>query len=110
MMKYFTLAAITALVLSGCASNTQEDNYLDASFELCNTEVKVFSTSDDGKIRIICADESKFALDSAKTLDVMRDLNATYCSGEGLGKFNESRRYYSFQCKSGSLISINKNE
>lgn len=107
-MKYVGLAGLLALALSGCSSTTQEDNYLDASFELCNTEVKVFSTSDDGKVRIVCADGSKFAMDDAKTLDIMRDLNASYCSGEGLGQFNESSRYYMFKCKSGSMISINK--
>ncbi|MFV0576311.1 MAG: hypothetical protein ACK5NC_13000 [Vibrio sp.] len=107
-MKYLGLAGLMVLALAGCSSQSQEDNYMDASFELCNTEVKVYSTSDDGKVRIVCADGSKFALDNAKTLDTMRDLNANYCSGEGLGQFNETNKYYMFKCKSGSLISINK--
>ncbi|GAM69963.1 hypothetical protein JCM19236_5261 [Vibrio sp. JCM 19236] len=38
----------------------------------------------------------------------MRDINIDYCSGEGLSKFSESRRYYTFKCKSGTQLSINK--
>lgn len=108
-MKLLAAAGLIAFTLTGCASApTQQDNYMDASFELCNTEVKVYSTSDDGRVRIVCADGSKFALRSAETLEVMRDINADYCSGEGLSKFNESSRYYQFRCKSGETISINK--
>ncbi|CAM2908124.1 hypothetical protein [Vibrio rarus] len=104
------LCTLSVLFLLGCADkNTQEDNYLDASFELCNTEVSLYSVSDDGKVRIICADDSKFALSSEETLEIMRDINVDYCSGEGLSKFNESRRYYTFRCKSGTQLSINKN-
>lgn len=103
------LCAFSALLLLGCADkNTQQDNYLEASFELCNTEVSLYSVSDDGQVRIICEDDSKFALDSEQTLEVMRDINIDYCSGEGLSKFSESRRYYTFSCKSGTQISINK--
>lgn len=103
------LFLLAPLFLWGCAAkNTQQDNYLEASFELCNTEVSLYSVSDDGQVRIICADGSKFALDSEKTLEVMRDINIDYCSGEGLSKFNESRRYYTFKCKSGTQLSINK--
>ncbi|OEF23909.1 hypothetical protein [Vibrio rumoiensis] len=109
-MKYLGLAGLLVITLAGCSSPTQEDNYLDASFQLCNTDVKIFSTSDDGKVRIVCADGSKFAMDNAKTLDTMQDLNASYCSGGGLGQFNESSRYYMFKCKSGSMISINKKD
>ena len=67
-MKYLGLAGLLVITLSGCSSPTQEDSYLDASFQLCNTEVKVFSTSDDGKVRIVCADGSKFAMDNAKDI------------------------------------------
>ncbi|MGF1739567.1 hypothetical protein L4C34_00565 [Vibrio profundum] len=102
----FTLVA--SALLAGCASNTQEDNYREASFELCNTEVSVYSVSDDGRVRIICSDGSKFALNSESTLATMKDINIEYCDGEGLGKFNESRKYYSFKCKSGTLLSISK--
>lgn len=108
-MKKFGLLAVCALIIAGCSSqNTQQDNYLDASFELCNTEVDTYSVSDDGRVRIICADGSKFTMNSEETLKIMRDINIDYCTGEGLSKFNESRRYYSFQCKSGTTLSINK--
>lgn len=103
----FIALAITA-VTAGCASNTQQDNFREASFELCNTEVELYSVSDDGRVRIVCADGSKFALTSEATLETMRDINIDYCHGEGLGKFSESRKYYSFKCKSGTLLSISK--
>lgn len=108
MKTISTLALIAAALTTGCASNTQQDNYREASFELCNTEVSIYSVSDDGRVRIVCADGSKFALNSEKTLNTMRNINIEYCDGEGLGKFNESTKYYSFQCKSGTLLSIAK--
>jgi hypothetical protein len=108
-MKKLSLLGVCAIILAGCStSNTQQDNYTDASFELCNTEVDVYSVSDDGRVRIICADGSKFTMDSEETLEIMRDINIDYCTGEGLSKFNESKRYYSFKCKSGTTLSINK--
>ncbi|MEZ8824845.1 hypothetical protein AB4259_12280 [Vibrio amylolyticus] len=108
MNKFGLLALMIAAVTAGCSSNTKQDNFREASFELCNTEVDLYSVSDDGRVRIVCSDGSKFALTSEKTLDVMRDINIDYCDGEGLGKFNESRKYYSFRCKSGTLLSISK--
>ncbi|MGD8112445.1 hypothetical protein [Vibrio sp. NTOU-M3] len=108
MKKLAFLAIATAALMAGCSSNTQQDNYREASFELCNTEVNIYSVSDDGRVRIVCADGSKFALTTEKTLEIMRDINIDYCDGEGLGKFNESRKYYQFQCKSGTLLSISK--
>jgi len=105
-LPFITL--IGAALLTGCASNSQQDNFREASFELCNTEVDIYSVSDDGRVRIVCSDGSKFALDSEKTLDIMRDINIDYCDGEGLGKFSETRSYYSFKCKSGTLLSISK--
>lgn len=108
-MKKLGLAAIAlAALTAGCASNTKQDNFREASFELCNTEVDIYSVSDDGRVRIVCSDGSKFALNSEETLETMRDINIDYCDGEGLGKFNESRKYYSFKCKSGTLLSISK--
>ncbi|MGC9401590.1 hypothetical protein ACP43V_04005 [Vibrio genomosp. F10 str. 9ZC157] len=109
MNRMGLLALMFAAVTAGCANNTKQDNYREASFELCNTEVDIYSVSDDGRVRIVCSDGSKFALTSEETLEVMRDINIDYCDGEGLGKFNESRKYYSFQCKSGTLLSISKN-
>ena len=108
-MQKISLLGFLSLILVGCSSqNMQQDNYLDASFELCNTEVSTYSVSDDGRVRIICADDSKFTMNSEDTLEIMRDINIDYCTGEGLSKFNESSRYYSFQCKSGTTLSINK--
>ncbi|MCL9782812.1 hypothetical protein M9194_15370 [Vibrio sp. S4M6] len=108
MKRIGFFAVIFSALLAGCASNTQQDNYREASFELCNTKVDVYSVSEDGRVRIICSDGSKFALKSEQTLVVMKDINVEYCDGEGLGKFNESRKYYTFSCKSGTLLSINK--
>ncbi|KJY85485.1 hypothetical protein TW81_00025 [Vibrio galatheae] len=108
-MKTLGLAALAlAAVTTGCATNTQQDNFREASFELCNTEVDIYSVSDDGRVRIICSDGSKFALNSEETLETMRDINIDYCDGGGLGKFSESRNYYSFSCKSGTLLSLPK--
>lgn len=108
MNKIGFLALITSALLAGCSSNSQQDNYREASFELCNTEVDIYSVSEDGRVRIVCSDGSKFALKDEKTLEVMKDINVEYCDGEGLGKFNESRKYYTFKCKSGTLLSISK--
>ncbi len=110
MMKTATIWGIIglAVTLAGCASNTKEDNYREASFELCNTDVKVYSLDNAGRVRIVCADGSKFALKSESTLEVMRGINIDYCDGEGLGKFTESENYYLFKCKSGTTLSISK--
>lgn len=108
MIKPALAIVLTSLFIAGCANNTKRDNYQEASFELCNTEVDIYSVSDDGRVRIVCSDGSKFALNSEETLETMRDINIDYCDGEGLGKFSESRRYYSFKCKSGTLLSISK--
>lgn len=102
------LAIITAMLLAGCSSVTQRDQYMNAAFELCNIEVKVYAQSDDGRTRIICKDGSKFALRKPDTLEYMRDINMDYCLGGGLGFFTESDRYVMFKCKSGELISLNK--
>lgn len=54
-MNHIGLFALTAAaLLAGCSSNTQQDNYREASFELCNTEVNIYSVSDDGKYAL-CA-------------------------------------------------------
>lgn len=108
MNKLSLLAMVAVATASGCASNTTQDNYREASFELCNTEVDIYSLSDDGRVRIVCADGAKFALQSESTLETMRDINIDYCDGEGLGKFSESSNYFLFKCKSGTLLSIAK--
>ncbi|PMH37493.1 hypothetical protein BCU68_07710 [Vibrio sp. 10N.286.49.B3] len=109
ILKTVALAFTFAMLLNGCSSgNTKHDNYMEASFELCNTEVKLYSVSDDERVRIICDDDSKFTLKSEDTLETMREININYCDGEGLGKFSESSNYYSFRCKSGTLLSIPK--
>ncbi|GAK82982.1 hypothetical protein JCM19238_526 [Vibrio ponticus] len=108
MEKIALLAFCTSALLIGCNSPSQQDHFRQASFELCNTEVDIYSVSDDGRVRIVCSDGSKFALTETNTLETMQDINIDYCDGEGLGKFNESTRYYSFKCKSGTLLSITK--
>ncbi|MDA0146885.1 hypothetical protein [Vibrio sp. LaRot3] len=108
MIRFGLFAVISALILTACSNSEQQDNFREASFELCNTEVDIYSVSDDGRVRILCSDGSKFALTTENTLETMRDINIDYCDGEGLGKFNESSKYYSFKCKSGTLLSIAK--
>ncbi|MDA9556237.1 hypothetical protein N9R79_01870 [Vibrio sp.] len=109
-MKALTITSVSLLLgaLSGCSSDTPSDVYQEMSFELCNTNIKVYSISDDGRVRVICEDGSKFAMKNEKTLYTMKDINIEYCDGGGLGKFNESKKYYSFKCKSGALLSIPK--
>ncbi len=107
-MKKWTLL-FSALLLAGCAAKpTQQDNYHEASFELCNTKVELYSVSDDGRVRIICADGSKFGLQGEDTIRVMQNINFDYCDGAGLGHFNESSNRYRFKCKDGALMSVNK--
>jgi len=84
MNKLGFITLFASALLAGCAQqNTAQDNYREASFELCNTEVKLYSVSKDGRVRIVCADGAKFALNSEETLNVMRDINIDYCDGEG---------------------------
>ena len=80
----------------------------EASFKLCNTEVELYSLSDYGRVRIVCTDRSKFVLTGEATLETMRDINIDYCHDGGLLEFSESRKYYLFKCKSGTLLSISK--
>ncbi|KII80433.1 hypothetical protein [Vibrio renipiscarius] len=108
MDKRLLLSLSACLVLTACSSAPKHAHYQEASFELCNAAVDIYSQSDDGRVRILCSDGSKFALNTESTLDTMRDINIDYCHGEGLGKFNESSSYYSFKCKSGTLLSIAK--
>ncbi|RJX71683.1 hypothetical protein DZ860_09995 [Vibrio sinensis] len=108
MTKLSLLVISCATFLIGCSSTTPQDNFREASFELCNTNVDLYSVSDDGRVRIVCSDGAKFALHQEETLETMRDINIDYCQGEGLGKFSESSKYYLFKCKSGTLLSITK--
>ncbi|WP_162063331.1 hypothetical protein [Vibrio taketomensis] len=107
-MEKLIMLLFSSLLLLGCHSVSTQDHYREASFELCNAEVDIYSVSDDGRVRIVCSDGAKFALAKENTLYTMRDINIEYCDGEGLGKFSESSRYYSFKCKSGTLLSITK--
>jgi len=104
LMLFFLLLSL----LSGCSAGQQRDNYIEVSYELCGTNVKIYSVSDDGRLRVVCQDGGNFALSSAKSLKKMQDINLDYCDGQGLGKFSETTSRYLFQCKSGSLLSINK--
>ena len=109
--QLFPYVLCLGTVLSGCSSdNTVRDNFYDASFELCGTEVKVYSVDDDGQTRIVCADDSKFMLDGEETLKAMSEINMTYCTGEGLAQFNEADDRYFFKCKSGEKMSITKED
>ncbi len=54
MKRLGLLAVFAATLTAGCASNTQQDNFREASFELCNTEVDIYSVSHDERVRIVC--------------------------------------------------------
>ncbi|ALY07027.1 hypothetical protein VmeM32_00033 [Vibrio phage vB_VmeM-32] len=109
LFKTALLVSFIGIGVTGCSSKpTIADNYMEASFELCAVDVKIYSVSKD-RIRIVCADDSRFALRSPQTLEYMRQLNHEFCMGSGLGMFNESIGYTMFRCKSGELISFPNN-
>lgn len=101
------LIPLVALSLTACSSVTTHDTFIESTFELCGGSVDTYSASDD-KVRIVCEDKSSFAINSTDTLDIMRNINADYCGGSGLGSFNESTKYYLFRCKEGATVSIPK--
>lgn len=110
-MNKLLLAAIAAsMTLSGCAVNldTKASNFNEASFDLCTTEVQVYSESDDGRIRVICKDGAKFMIQSNEELETLRELNGLFCMTEGLSKYVSTNRSYNFQCAGGEKFSIAK--
>ena len=102
-MKVLILLAV-AITSAGCASNN--NRYLDSSFELCQDGIDVYSVSDDGKTRIACTDGSRFIISDQDEFDHMREINATYCGMSGLFRFHSSNGQYTFSCKSGERISV----
>ncbi|MGF1868438.1 hypothetical protein [Photobacterium indicum] len=109
-MKIMILTLLAFTLLSGCSQSVDEraDDYTDVSFALCGTNVKAFSQGDDGKIRLICDDESYFSLKNNQTLVQMQEINGAYCLGEGFSMFSERKNYYTFTCKSNKRFNIAK--
>lgn len=109
-MKTVLSVIFAVLVLSGCAKSIDEkaDDYIDVSFSLCGTKVKSFSQGDDGKIRVICDNDSYFVVKSEETLALMQELNGAYCRGQGFSVFTERKKYYTFTCANDKNFNIPK--
>ncbi|WP_246616419.1 hypothetical protein [Thaumasiovibrio subtropicus] len=108
MYRFGLLAVCLALV--GCAKSVDQraDEYLDVSYQLCAANVKAYSHSDDGKIRIICEDDSFFLVKDEKTLEMMHELNGAYCTGQGFKVFHDRKSYYTFTCSNERQFNIPK--
>ncbi|OAN18082.1 hypothetical protein A3K86_03970 [Photobacterium jeanii] len=98
------------LLLSACSKSVdqQADDYVEASYALCGAKVKAFSKSDDGKIRIICQNDSYFVVKNQGTLAYMQELNGAYCHGKGFAVFSERENYYTFTCADDKNFNIPK--
>ncbi|CAH0534720.1 hypothetical protein VST7929_02670 [Vibrio stylophorae] len=109
-MRMMSLLACT-LLLAGCAKSIDEraDEYMDVSFELCGMKVQSYSHSDDGKIRILCENDSYFLVKDQDTLRYMQELNGAYCKGKGFAAFQERSNYFTFSCNGGANFNIPKN-
>ncbi|MGF1716156.1 hypothetical protein L4D08_14880, partial [Photobacterium chitinilyticum] len=61
-MKPLLSIILLPLLLAGCSQSVDEraDEYVDLSFTLCGAKVKTYSQGDDGKIRVICDNDSYF--------------------------------------------------
>ncbi|MGF1760758.1 hypothetical protein L4D76_23110 [Photobacterium sagamiensis] len=109
-MKAILSVIFAVLALSGCSKSVDEqaDDYVDVSFSLCGTKVKAYSQGDDGKIRVICDNDSYFLVKSEETLTYMQELNGAYCHGKGFSLFNERKNYYTFTCAGDKNFNIPK--
>ncbi|GAB3524556.1 MULTISPECIES: hypothetical protein [Photobacterium] len=109
-MKPLLSIILLPLLLAGCSQTVDEraDEYVDLSFTLCGAKVKTYSQGDDGKIRVICENDSYFLVKDKETLAYMNELNGAYCYGKGFSVFNERSNYYTFTCKDEKSFNIPK--
>ena len=97
---------ILAMIASITACSSGGNRYLDVTSELCPDGVDSYSVSDDNRTRLSCKSGEGFIIDSDDELDVMRDINSTFCKFSGLSRFHSSNDYYTFTCKSGERINL----
>ncbi|CAG20467.1 MULTISPECIES: membrane lipoprotein lipid attachment site-containing protein [Photobacterium] len=109
-MKSLLSVIVALFVLTGCSKSVdqQADDYVDVSYTLCGTKVKAFSQGDDGKIRVICENDSYFVVKNQDTLAYMHELNGAYCLGLGFAVFTERSNYYTFTCSNDKNFNIPK--
>ncbi|MGF1723960.1 hypothetical protein [Photobacterium nomapromontoriensis] len=109
-MKKMLAVIFFSVVMVGCSMSVDEraDDYVDASFTLCGAKVQSFSQGDDGKIRVVCENNSYFSVKDKTTLAYMHELNGAYCHGKGFTTFNERSRYYTFTCRGDKQFNIPK--
>ncbi|MDO6707965.1 MULTISPECIES: hypothetical protein [unclassified Photobacterium] len=110
MKALISLAAVSAVLLAGCSASVDEraNDFVDVSYSLCAAKVQSFSQGDDGKIRVVCDNDSYFSVKSQQTLTVMNELNGAYCQGKGFSHFNERSDYYTFTCLNDKNFNIPK--
>ncbi|MDO6542873.1 hypothetical protein [Photobacterium sanguinicancri] len=109
MIRVFSVIFFTVAV-TACSQTVdqQADDYVEASYALCGAKVKAFSKSDDGKIRVICQNDSYFVVKNQSTLAYMQELNGAYCHGKGFTVFSERKNYYTFTCVDDKNFNIPK--
>ncbi|MGF1681695.1 hypothetical protein [Photobacterium minamisatsumaniensis] len=104
------LMLVGLAVIAGCSKSVDEraDDYTEASFTLCGSNVQSYSEGDDGKIRILCENESYFLVKDQNSLAYMHELNGAYCKGKGFSAFHERSNYYTFTCEGERNFNIPK--
>ncbi|KLV09502.1 hypothetical protein ABT57_11375 [Photobacterium ganghwense] len=98
------------LVVTGCSQSIDEraDHYVEVSYTLCGAKVRSYSQGDDGKIRIVCDNNSYFSVKDEDTLAYMHELNGAYCQGKGFSNFHERSRYFTFTCEDDKNFNVPK--
>jgi len=104
------VVGLSGLALAGCSASIDEraNDFVDVSYSLCGAKVKAFSQSDDGKIRVVCENDSYFSVNNQQTLTVMNEINGAYCHGRGFSHFNERSDFYTFTCMNDKNFNIPK--
>ncbi|PSW09997.1 hypothetical protein C9I98_25425 [Photobacterium sanctipauli] len=109
-MRNILMLITTAVITTGCSKSVDEraDEYTEASFTLCGSKVQSYSQGDDGKIRILCENDSYFLVKDQASLAYMHELNGAYCKGKGFSAFHERSRYFTFTCEGDRNFNIPK--
>ncbi|KLV05225.1 hypothetical protein ABT56_12670 [Photobacterium aquae] len=109
-MKNLLSILLLPLFAVGCSKSVDEraDEYVEASFTLCGAKVQSYSLGDDGKIRIVCENDSYFLVKDQGTLAYMQELNGAYCQGKGFNAFHERKSYYTFICSGDKSFNVPK--
>ncbi|MDV5168607.1 hypothetical protein [Photobacterium rosenbergii] len=109
-MKKLLIVTFLPLVIAGCTKSVDEraDEFVEASFTLCGSNVQSYAQGDDGKIRVVCENNSYFSVKDQETLAYMHELNGAYCRGKGFSSFHERSRYFTFTCMGEKSFNIPK--